>query len=89
MKYRARTDIVAEILTVAQEEIVKTKIMYKVYLSYSQLVEYLNVLLSNELLEETEGGYKTTKKGLSFLSAYKKLGSLTLNQEKATEELVA
>lgn len=44
MKYRSRTDIVSEILEAAQGGTSKTKIMYKAFLSYAQLKEYLAVL---------------------------------------------
>jgi len=42
--------------------------MYKAYLSYAQLKEYLSVLIENNLieyLEETQT-YKTTEKGLNL-----------------------
>ncbi len=47
----------------------KTKIMYKAFLSYNQLREYLSVLIENNLIEYLEGSpiYKTTEKGLMFL----------------------
>jgi predicted transcriptional regulator len=35
----------------------KTRIMYKAFLSYAQLKEYLTVLLENNLLEYQEGAY--------------------------------
>lgn len=49
----------------------KTKIMYKAYLSYSQLVEYLGYLQRNELLKYEEGTqvYRPTEKGFRFLKA--------------------
>ncbi|MFL6455862.1 MAG: winged helix-turn-helix domain-containing protein, partial [Nitrososphaeraceae archaeon] len=51
MKYRSRTDIVGLILEAANGGATKTKIMYKAFLSYAQLKEYLGVLLQNEVLE--------------------------------------
>jgi predicted transcriptional regulator len=46
MKYRSRTDIVAQILEAASGEGAnKTKIMYKAYLSHDQLKEYLSILM--------------------------------------------
>jgi predicted transcriptional regulator len=50
MKYRSRTDIVSQILEAANGGATKTKIMYKAYLSYAQLKEYLSVLVENGLL---------------------------------------
>lgn len=58
MKYRSRTDIVSQILEAANGGASKTKIMYKAYLSYAQLKEYLSVLVENGLLEYQEGELK-------------------------------
>jgi len=56
-------------------EVAKTKIMYKAFLSYAQLKEYLSVLIANNLLEYLEGEqvYKTTDKG-NRLKLYKQIG---------------
>ncbi len=69
MKYRSRTEIVAMILEAANGGSTKTKIMYKAFLSYNQLREYLSMLIENNLIEYLEGSpvYKTTEKGLMFL----------------------
>ena len=72
MKYRSRTDIVGLILGAANGGATKTKIMYKAFLSYAQLKEYLTVLLQNEVLEyedETQL-FRTTEKGLRLLQMY-------------------
>lgn len=72
MKYRSRTDIVSQVLDAANSGATKTKIMYKAYLSYAQLKEYLSVLVKNDLLEYIEGErqYRTTEKGLKYQRAY-------------------
>ena len=72
MKYRSRTDIVGLILKAANGGATKTKIMYKAFLSYAQLKEYLTVLLENDLLEYEEGRQflRTTEKGIRFLQMY-------------------
>lgn len=69
MKYRSRTEIASRILESAAEGTTKTRIMYKAFLSYSQLQEYLAVLEENELLAHDKGEqlYKTTEKGKRFL----------------------
>jgi predicted transcriptional regulator len=56
----------------------KTKIMYKAFLSYAQLREYLSVLIENNLIEYVEGSqtYKTTEKGLNFLKMHNEIGEL-------------
>jgi predicted transcriptional regulator len=83
MKYRSRTEIVAMILDAANGGATKTKIMYKAFLSYAQLREYLSVLIENTLIEYVEGSqtYKTTGKGLNFLKMHNEIGEL-LNPQK-------
>ena len=78
MKYRSRTDIVSQILEAANGSATKTKIMYKAYLSYAQLKEYLSVLVENGLLEYQEGElkYKTTERGLHFMNTYNQIGEM-------------
>lgn len=58
------------ILDSARAGATKTKIMYKAYLSYSQVMEYLKHLQQNDLLAYEEGThlYRPTEKGLKFLS---------------------
>ena len=69
MKYRSRSDITGLILEAANGGATKTKIMYKAYLSFAQLREYLSMLLEKGLLEYEEGHtiYKTTEKGMRLL----------------------
>jgi predicted transcriptional regulator len=70
MKYRSRTEIASRILESATGGATKTKIMYKAFLSYAQLKEYLSVLEENGLLAHDKGEqlYKTTEKGMRFLN---------------------
>ena len=51
MKYRSRTEIVSMILDAANGGATKTKIMYSAFLSYSQLKEYLSLLIENNLID--------------------------------------
>jgi len=78
MRYRSRTDIVSAILESANGGSTKTKIMYKAFLSYSQLKEYLSMLLQNGLLEydEARTEYTTTTKGLQFLETFEQIGEM-------------
>ena len=78
MKYRSRTEILGMILEAANGGATKTRIMYKAFLSYAQLREYLSVLIENNLLEYLEGSqtYKTTEKGLNFLKMHNEIGEL-------------
>ena len=78
MGNRSRTEIVSNILDAANGGVTKTKIMYKAYLSYNQLREYLSVLIENNLIEYIDGTqtYKTTEKGLHFLKMYNEMAEL-------------
>ena len=79
-KYRSRTDIVAQILSLTREgPATKTRIMYAVFLSYAQLKEYLSLLLESGLLEfsAVDRTYRTTKKGIEFLHSYEKMSMLS------------
>ncbi|MDW3604672.1 MAG: winged helix-turn-helix domain-containing protein [Nitrososphaeraceae archaeon] len=77
MKYRSRTEIVGNILDAANGGVTKTKIMYKAFLSYAQLREYLSVLIENNLLYlEGTQTYKTTEKGLNYLKMHNAIGEL-------------
>ena len=78
MGNRGRTEIVSNILDAANGGVTKTKIMYKAYLSYNQLREYLSVLIENNLIEYIDGTqtYKITEKGLHFLKMYNEIAEL-------------
>jgi predicted transcriptional regulator len=77
MKYRSRTEIASNILEAANGGATKTKIMYKAFLSYAQLKEYLATLVENGLLaKDVEGIYKTTGKGIKFLNTTRQMDGL-------------
>ena len=80
MKYRSRTDIIAQILESANGGATKTKITYRAFISYAQLVEYLVLMTSNGLLQHdaTTQTFKTTEKGLRFSKIYNQIGKLVL-----------
>ena len=86
MKYRSRTEIVGNILDAANGGATKTKIMYKAFISYNQLKEYLSVLIENNLLEYIDGThkFKTTEKGLNYLKMHNEIGELLLTTIKIT-----
>ena len=52
--------------------------MYKAFLSYNQLREYLSILIENNLIEYLDGTqtYKTTEKGLNLLKIHNEMGEL-------------
>ena len=75
--YRSRMEIVAQILHAANGRgETRIKIMYKAFLSYSQLKEYLEILVEKELLEYNNKSqiYRTTEKGHAYLKEYEKIG---------------
>jgi predicted transcriptional regulator len=80
---RNRIEIIAHILEVVNEGsddgVTKTKIMYKAFLNYAQLKEYLTILTDNGLLSYDVGTqtFKTSKKALMFLKACNQLDQLT------------
>jgi predicted transcriptional regulator len=81
-QYRGRYAIIAGMLGTINESgiegISKTSIMYKSFLSYAQLKEYLSFLLEKDLIDEiaqqikSSGGsekfvYKITEKGICLM----------------------
>jgi predicted transcriptional regulator len=78
MKNRGRTEMSAAMLERAKGGTTKTKIMYSAFLSYSQLKDYLDILIENSLIEYLEGTqtYKTTEKGLNYLKMNNEIGEL-------------
>jgi predicted transcriptional regulator len=58
--------------------------MYKAFLSYGQLREYLTILIENNLLEYLDGTqtFRTTEKGLNFLKMQNELGELLITTIK-------
>jgi predicted transcriptional regulator len=79
-KRRDRLFIMAEILEIAREGVLKTQIMYRANLSFAQLNEYLSLLMDLNLLEAVKisekNMYKTTDKGLRYLQSYREIREL-------------
>jgi predicted transcriptional regulator len=78
MKYRSRSEIVSMILDSASSGATKTKIMYKAFLSYTQLKEYLSYMEQNELIVYEEGTqiYRITEKGRKVMHLYEEIGDM-------------
>ena len=91
MKYRSRTDIVAQILQAANKNsgITKTRIMYGAFLSYAKLQEYIAVLEQNQLLEYDAGQqkYKTGQKGRKFLDIYNQIGQFVTPEQQQQQAI--
>jgi predicted transcriptional regulator len=79
-KRRDKLYIVAEILEIAKDGTLKTQIMYRANLSFTQLNDYLNFMLRISLLEKNVHNdkeiYKATGKGLDFLQRYREITEL-------------
>jgi predicted transcriptional regulator len=82
MKYRSRIDIVAQILNAAIGGDTRTKIMYKSYLSHTQLKDYLVMLLQDGLIEADPdiNRYRTTEKGMKFVQVYEHIGEFIVQE---------
>jgi predicted transcriptional regulator len=80
MKNRSRLEIISLILDIAicKDGVTQKKILYKAYLSYQHLKEYLSLLQENGLIYYQEDGrvFRTTDKGLYFLNLYGKLNDV-------------
>ncbi len=83
-KRRDRHDIVAEILETAREGRIKTHIMYKAKLSYSQINSYLQLLIEKGFLENNTirrkrqivTVYRTTPKGVEYIDNLEAVNNL-------------
>ena len=82
---RDKLYIIAEILEIAKEGTLKTQIMYRANLSFTQLNDYLGFMLRINLLEKTSENekerYETTEKGIDFLQRYRELTELLKNDD--------
>lgn len=84
-KRRDKLCIVAEILEIAKEGSLKTQIMYKANLSFTQLNDYLKFMLKTTLLKKLvyrgKVIYAATEKGLDFLQRHCELTELLKDNE--------
>jgi predicted transcriptional regulator len=89
--HRSRSEIIALILEVANGNRVRlTEILYKTFLSYGYLREYLVLLVEKDLVEYLQGErtYKTTEKGMCLLRMYNEMGELMAGRTNTREESV-
>ena len=76
MKKRDNRDISADILRLAMHSVIKTRIVYGANLNFKIVEGYLSRLTGLGLLDENKDGrrmYRTTEKGLAFISSYEEL----------------
>jgi predicted transcriptional regulator len=83
-KRRDKLYIIAEILDIAKEGTLKTQIMYRANLSFTQLNDYLNFMLKISLLHKISKNereiYEATDKGIDFLQRYREITELLKNE---------
>ena len=78
MKNRSRTEIISMILDSVSSGATKTKIMYRAYLSYAQLKDYLEFMEKNELVRYEDGTqiYRITEKGIKLMRLCEEVGDM-------------
>ena len=79
-------------MEVAKESKLKTRIMYKVNLSFSQVNEYLSFLTEMGFLRvRVENGqklYETTAKGKLYIENYIEMSNLLRSQDHAEAQIL-
>ena len=89
---RDRLNIMAEIMEAAKGNQLKTRIMYRVNLSFSQLKEYLSFLTERGFLrvhvENRKKFYETTAKGNIYIENYREMSNLLRPQEPAEAQVI-
>jgi predicted transcriptional regulator len=84
MKYRGSTEIIDTMLRSVKSGATKTHIMYKAYLSYGQLKEYLKLMQDRNLISYDASSqlFLITDKGLRFMNAFEKISELVPSAEE-------
>jgi predicted transcriptional regulator len=93
MKHRSETERIALILDAincnsSRRGESQTRIMYKAYLSHSQLKEYLSLLLEKGLIEyqKEDRLYTITQRGIHFIQIYNQQLQISNNMFTSTNE---
>jgi predicted transcriptional regulator len=73
---RSRLETIYTILSLSQQGIRKTHIMYRANLSHQQLIKYLKVLTTKKMLAEKDGLYLTTDQGTAFIDKFQEIQSI-------------
>jgi len=89
---RDRLNIIAEIMEAAKGSQLKTRIMYRVNLSFSQVNEYLSFLTERGFLrvhvENRKKFYETTAKGNIYIENYMEMSNLLRPEEPAEAQII-
>ena len=92
-KHRSKEEIVANILKIARNNVTKTRIMRRCYISYNLLQKYLNYATVRGLLfhDSRCNKYLTTSKGIQYLDYFDQYrdteGELVLKKRLISEML--
>ena len=91
-KRRDRLHLMAEIMEAAKEKQLKTRIMYMVNLSFSQLNEYLSFLTQKGFLEfhieNRRKIYETTAKGNLYVENYIEMSNRLMTQDHVETQVL-
>lgn len=89
---RDRLHIMAEIMEITKEKQLKTRIMYRANLSFSQLNEYLSFLTEMGFLRASKDDgqkfYETTAKGERYINNYMEMSTLLRSEEPADAQIL-
>ena len=89
---RDRLKIMAEIMEAAKGGQLKTRIMYMVNLSFTQVNEYLSFLTEMGFLsvraDNRKKLYETTDKGKRYIENFKEMSSLLKLQEQVEAQIL-
>jgi predicted transcriptional regulator len=84
--------IMAEIMEVAKGSKLKTRIMYRANLSFSQVNEYLSFLTKMGFLRvhvvNGQKLYETTAKGKLYIENYMEMSNLLRSRDRAEEKIL-
>jgi len=80
VRRRSRLDVIADVLGASRGGVGKTHLMHKCSMSFTQMKEYLNLILEAKLVVvENDGAnllFRISIKGRSFLKSYQGLKAL-------------
>lgn len=87
---RSKSEIILSILKVTDGNGArKTEILYKAYLSYALLKEYLSMLVQSDLIyTDREKTFRLTPKGMHALEVYNKMDDLFIPKVATTNDRV-
>ena len=73
--YRPRSEIIYSMLRAVKDErsMTHTQIMYASRLSYSQLKDYMTLLVGNALIVKLEDRYMITQRGIEYIDAHEEM----------------